>query len=72
MYQVATNYKHIQSSAALTWNIVHGLKTYPIVDVYSVINGTIERVMPKSVLYVDQDTCTLEFDTAINGFAIIV
>jgi len=69
--RVATIYKHIQDVPALEWTISHNLGGYPIVDCY-VDNEGIKRVMPSTVVFVDENTCTVSFNSAYAGFATVV
>lgn len=66
-----SQYRHVQSVAATTWTVTHGLKTYPVCDVYVSVSGVVQKVLPASVVYVDQDTVTITFSSATAGFATI-
>jgi hypothetical protein len=68
MPRPVTQYSHVQSVAAATWTIVHGLKTYPICDVYTT---TAQKILPASVVYIDQDTLSVSFSSPLAGFATI-
>ena len=59
----------MQDDAATQWVIAHGLKTYPIIDVYIFANGAMQKILPASVVYVDPDTVNVNFSTAHAGFA---
>ncbi len=65
----------VQASPSSTWTITHGLNynqgtpIYPVVDAYTVVAGTLTRVMPSAVVRVDDATCTLTFSAPISGFA---
>lgn len=72
--RVASIYKHEheQSTPAATWTIAHGLKDYPIVDVYVMYEGDLQKIIPSAITYVDLDTCTVDFTTPYAGYATVV
>lgn len=65
-------YRHNQDTPALTWTITHGQKTYPAVDVYIDVDGTVQKILPNSVTYVDENTVSVSFSQARAGFATVV
>lgn len=68
-----TTYNHVQSTAATSWSVKHNLGDYPIIDVYiQAGDGTVQKVLPASVQYVDANTATVTFSTARAGFATVV
>lgn len=69
--RIATVYRHEQSVAATTWTITHGLKDYPIIDVFVDYQGEIHKIIPSEITYVDQNTCTVTFTTDYSGFATV-
>ena len=70
--RVATVYHHEQATASDTWTIAHGLKDYPVVDVYVMHNGDLQKIIPSAVNYVDLDTCIVVFTTPYSGYATVV
>jgi hypothetical protein len=66
-FQVATSYTHVQDTAASTWTVVHNMYTYPITDVYIMVNGEITKVYP-SVTFTDETTTTVTFTSPQTGF----
>jgi hypothetical protein len=68
----ATVYKHIQETAALSWVIDHHLQSYPIVDVYTEVNGSAVKILPKSVVYNTPNQCTVTFSQARSGVATVI
>jgi hypothetical protein len=70
--KVATVYLHTQDPASDTWEIAHNLGQYPIVDVYVTSNGTIQKIIPNGVTYVDANNCTVTFTSARAGHATVV
>ena len=72
IYQPATLFTHVQDEASSSWTIVHGLHSYPVVDVYINDSGVIKKIFPASVVYDDNITCTLSFSEARSGFAMVI
>ncbi len=66
-YKIATSYTHVQETAASTWNVVHSMGVYPIVDVYIMVGGEITKVFP-TVTFDDENTLTVTFATNQTGF----
>jgi len=64
-------FQFTQSSASDTWTIVHGLGTYPSVDVYVNQSGTLTKVIPEEVTYVDNMTCTITLTEPLTGYATV-
>lgn len=60
---------HEQSSPSVEWVINHDLNRYPIVNVYSVVNGIEIVVNPTEVQVLNMNSCKLVFGTAISGIA---
>lgn len=65
------SHKHIQEAPASTWSISHNLGSYPVVDAYVDVNGSLIKILPKSVTYVNSNTCTLEFTQNYSGIAMV-
>lgn len=70
--RIATSYQHVQDTPSDVWTINHNLKDYPIVDVYTLFEGSLQRILPTSVTYVSHDTCTLTFSSPRTGYATVV
>ena len=70
--RVASIYHHEQATPSTTWTIAHGLKDYPIVDVYVSYNGDMQKIIPSAITYVDMDTCTVSFTVPYAGYATVV
>lgn len=66
-FQVATSYTHVQDTAASTWVVEHNMGTYPITDVYIMLNSEITKVYP-SVTFTDENTTTVTFTSPQTGF----
>lgn len=70
--KVATVYTHTQGTASTTWSIAHNLGQYPIVDVYVTSEGSVQKIIPNGVTYVDANNCTVTFTSARAGHATVV
>lgn len=68
---LAATYEHQQETAATSWVINHNLGTYPAVDVFVIYQGENHKILPSEVVYVDANTCTLEFSVPRSGFATV-
>ena len=60
-----------QSTPSDTWVLVHNLKDYPIVDVYVMHEGELQKMLPNEVVYTDLDTCTILFTQPYSGYATV-
>ena len=56
----------------MTWTISHKLNTYPVVDVYVTVDGTVQKVLPMSITYNDPMTVTVTFSEPRTGLATVV
>lgn len=66
------SYRHDQSSPSSVWVIQHNIGSIaPIVDVWSDIDGSLVKIMPKRVEVVDLTTCRVYFNNPQHGTAII-
>ena len=67
-------YLHTQSSASLTWTIVHNLGTVsPVIDAWTDDGfGNTVKILPSSVVATDANTVTLTFSTVRSGQAMVV
>lgn len=70
--RVATLYEHTQTVASATWTINHYLHDYPIIDVYVMDDGALQKVIPDAVTYVDENSCTVSFTEPHAGYATVV
>ena len=64
--------RHVQEEPAATWTIAHGQNGYPVVDAYTAENGTVQKILPMGVEYVDEDTVRILFSSPRTGFATVV
>jgi len=64
--------RHVQEVAADTWTVVHNQRGYPVVDVYTAENGSIQKILPMGVEYMNDNTVNIYFSEARVGFATVV
>lgn len=64
-------FQFTQVAASTTWTIVHNLDRYPAIDAYILDNGVRTRIIA-DVTYIDNNTCTVNFDVPYAGFATVV
>jgi hypothetical protein len=67
--RVSTIYQHVQESASDSWAVEHNLGGYPTVEVFIMVHGELQKVIPRAVTYVDANSCTVSFTAAYTGFA---
>lgn len=67
-----TIHRHTQSEAATDWLIQHNQGSYPIVDVYVPSDGSVQKVLPESIQYIDPNTVKVTFTIPTMGFATVV
>lgn len=60
---------HEQTTASIEWIIQHDLNRLPVVNVYSVVNGTEIVVIPLDVEVVNLNSCKLKFVKPMSGVA---
>jgi hypothetical protein len=65
-----TQVRHIQAEPAETWVIKHS-HGYPVVDAFTTYGGKVQKILPKSVVYIDKTTVELTFTSARAGFATV-
>lgn len=63
--------RHVQDEPATTWVIKHS-QGYPVVDAYTEHGGVVQKILPKSIVYVDQYTVEVSFSQPRAGFATVV
>lgn len=69
---IAQRYKHTQDTADTTWVVQHNLNRYPLVDVFTLHEGQLKKIIPLEVIYVNANLCHITFSTARDGFATVV
>lgn len=63
------SHNHVQSVAATTWTITHGLSCNPNVSAKVMNNGALTGIIPKDIRYPDINTVVIEFSTPRAGEA---
>ena len=61
-----------QKAAATTWVITHNLGRTVAVDCFVPVDGNMEKILPKSVQIIDDNTVHVKFSTPYRGRARIV
>jgi hypothetical protein len=70
--QSASLFNHDQETASASWEIQHNLNTSaPVVDVWIMLDGLKQKMLPLSVIAVDANNCTVNFTVARSGAAAI-
>lgn len=64
-------YIHSQDVPATEWNIAHNMNCSPIVHVYILYEGVVQRVIPNAIDVVDANNITITFTSARNGQAVL-
>jgi len=64
---------HTQTAPALEWQVAHNLNCYPVSDIMiDGENGLIEKTLPQSLEYVDENNILITFSSAQTGMARLV
>jgi hypothetical protein len=67
------SYNHTQSTADTDWIIVHDLaQSCTASDVNVNINGHLEKILPLSVVPIDDNTLTVSFTTPFTGVVRVI
>ena len=63
-------HRHVQSTPAITWTIVHNLGTKPLVELFVYDGGgNLQKAWPLTMEHVDDDTVTITWSQGRTGFA---
>lgn len=65
-------YTHDQESATDVWTINHNLGRQVIVDVFVDFQGNREKILPKSIVVVSDNTLRVTFSRPFTGSARVV
>lgn len=65
-------YTHTQESATTVWTINHNLGREVIVDVAVDFQGAREKILPKSIIVVNENTLRVTFSNPFTGTARVV
>ena len=66
------SYNHVQTTPALVWTVTHYLHNFPIVDVMVDYEGSLQKIIPKAIKVLDENTCEIHFSTPRTGQARLV
>jgi len=64
-----TAYEHVQTVAAQVWTVTHNLNTYPVVDVLVYDNGSLVKIIPLDILFINMNTVEIRFSSNRTGQA---
>jgi hypothetical protein len=64
--------KHVQEEPAMVWTIVHATPGHPVVDVYVEAFGSVQKIIPLSVRYINEFTVEVHFSVPRSGFATVM
>lgn len=66
-------YRFEQATPATTWSITHNLASKVVFDVWADnINGERQKIFPKSVVHIDDNSLQLVFNVARSGAVTVV
>jgi len=57
----ADTYTHTQTTPATEWTVTHDLDRYVVSDVFFDVGGTLEKILPASVRYIDSNNIKVFF-----------
>lgn len=67
---MTSRHEHDQPTPSLVWEVQHNLFTRaPVVDTWVVINGQLQKILPKAVKIIDQNKCNIEWSVPRAGKA---
>lgn len=58
-----------QEVPATTWEIYHGFGSKPLVDVNIIVNGTVQKAFPLSIIHIDDNNARVTWTVAQSGYA---
>lgn len=64
--------QHVQEAPSAVWSIYHQRPGYPIVDVYILLNGKVQKILPAGIVYIDENTVEVRFTEPRTGFATVL
>ena len=60
-----------QSVASDTWNINHALGHKPLVDINVIVNGSVMKAFPLSIVHIDENNVQVTWSAPYRGYASI-
>lgn len=67
--QIKQAHQHTQENPATDWLITHGMGRDVIADVSVLVDGNYEKILPKSIQVVDENTVKVSFSVPFKGKA---
>jgi len=61
-----------QATPSVAWSINHELNCKPVIDVFANLNGSIQKVFPLEIIYVDDNNVVVTFTAPESGGARLV
>jgi hypothetical protein len=61
------SYNFTQATPAITWTVTHNLGRKPVSDVMINFNGRLQKMLPLSVVYVNDNQLQINFTSAHSG-----
>lgn len=61
------SYKHLQTTPATVWTVSHNFGVNPVSDVFINNDGALEKILPLSVVVIDQNTLQVNFTNSQTG-----
>ena len=71
MNQEITSFTHKQPVASDTWVIKHNLNCKPVVQVFVMVDGKLQRIIPKGIKCDTQMQVTVSFTAPFAGHAVL-
>lgn len=68
---LALPFEHLQDTPSRKWTVAHGLGCEPVVQVYILYMGNLERVLPAHIKAIDMNTTEIAFTQPQSGKAIL-
>jgi len=72
IFKITKRHNFTQSTPATTWTITHNMGGFAVIDVFCVIDGVDQKILPAVTNTIDANTVQLTFSTARAGHAILV
>lgn len=65
--QFLSGYTHKQLMANSVWTVAHNLNRAVMIDVFVNFQGRLEKILPRNIVVVDDNTVRVEFTKAMTG-----
>ena len=70
-YFIPKEFIFIQDTPSDLWVIKHACG-YPSVDIFTTLNGNVEKMIPLEITHVSDSRCEISFTKPFSGFAKLV